>query len=213
MEILSAEKTMNKAVFLDRDGTVNEEVGYLRDLAKLVLLPGAAQAIRRMNEAGFKVVLVTNQSGVARGYFPENLVHETHARLDAMLKKEGARIDAIYYCPHHPTAGNSRFTVDCDCRKPRTGLIDRAVRDLAINIARSYMVGDKWSDVELGQRAGAVSILVQSGFRHDDPGNRRPDHVRDPDFIAASLNDAADWILGREAKAPDPGASRNRTAL
>ena len=190
---------MNKAVFLDRDGTVNEEVGYLRDINNLVLIPGVAGAIRRLNDAGFKIVLVTNQSGVARGYFPEALVHEAHTRLDEMLKQEGARIDAVYYCPHHPTAGNSPYTVDCDCRKPRTGLLDRAARDLAIDISRSYMVGDKWSDVELGQRAGAVSVLVQSGFRHDDPGNKRPAHVKDPDFVAGTLSDAADWILGREA--------------
>ncbi len=189
---------MNKAVFLDRDGTVNEEVGYLRDLEKLVLIPGAARAIRRMNEAGFTVVLVTNQSGVARGYFPESLVHEAHDRLIAMLEREGARIDAVYYCPHHPTAGNSHYTIECDCRKPRTGLLDRAVKDLGIDIGHSYMVGDKWSDVELGQRAGAAAVLVQTGFGHDDPGNTRPEHVKDPDCIASTLAEAADWIISRE---------------
>ncbi len=189
---------MNKAVFLDRDGTVNEEVGYLRDLEKLALIPGAASAIRRLNEAGFTVVLVTNQSGVARGYFPETLVHEAHVRLESMLKQDGARIDAVYYCPHHPTAGNSHYTRDCDCRKPRTGLLDRAVKDLGIDIAHSYMVGDKWSDVELGQRAGTSAVLVQSGFSHDDPGNKRPAHVKDPDFVARTLSEAADWIIERE---------------
>ncbi len=190
--------TMNKAVFLDRDGTVNEEVGYLTDLEKLRLIPGAGAAVRTMNEAGFKVILVTNQSGVARGYFTEQLVHEAHARLGALLKAEGARIDAVYYCPHHPRAGNSHYTVDCDCRKPKTGLIDRAVKDLSIDILHSYMVGDKWSDVELAQRAGVHAVLVESGFAHDDPGNRRPEHVRDPDFIARDIAEAADWIIGRE---------------
>jgi len=191
---------MNKAVFLDRDGTVNEEVGYLTDLEKLRLIPGAGAAIKRLNETGFTVVLVTNQSGVARGYFPETLVHEAHARLNEMLDREGARIDAVYYCPHHPTAGNSRYTMDCDCRKPRTGLIDRAVKDLAIDIDHSYMVGDKWSDVELGQRAGVHAILVMSGFAPDDPGNKRSEKVRDPDYIAHSLSEAADWIMNRELK-------------
>ena len=191
---------MNKAVFLDRDGTVNEEVGYLGDLSKLRLIPGAGAAIRRLNEAGFKVVLVTNQSGVARGYFSESLVHEAHARLREMLKSEGARIDAIYYCPHHPKVGNSHLTTDCDCRKPKTGLIDRAVKELAIDIKHSSMVGDKWSDVELAQRAGVHAILVTSGFAPDDPGNKRPERVHDPDFTAPDLIAAAEWIIGREAE-------------
>lgn len=191
---------MSKAVFLDRDGTVNEEVGYLTDLGKLRLIPGSGPAIRRLNQAGFKVVLVTNQSGVARGYFPESLVHEAHLQLDQMLKSDGARIDAVYYCPHHPTAGNSHYTVDCDCRKPRTGLIERAVKDLAIDINRSYMVGDKWSDIELAQRAGVHSVLVMSGFGPNDPGNKRPDRLKDPDFFAHSLSEAAGWIINHEAK-------------
>jgi D-glycero-D-manno-heptose 1,7-bisphosphate phosphatase len=190
---------MNKAVFLDRDGTVNEEVGYLTDLSKLRLIPGAGAAIRLLNEAGFKIVLVTNQSGVARGHFPESLVHEAHARLREILKSEGARIDAVYYCPHHPKAGNSHYTIDCDCRKPKTGLIDRAVKEFAIDVKHSYMVGDKWSDVELAQRAGVHAILVASGFAPDDPGNKRPESVHDPDFTALDLIAAAEWIIGREA--------------
>lgn len=191
---------MHKAVFLDRDGTVNAEVGYLRDLADLRLIPGAGTAIKRFQEAGLKVILVTNQSGVARGYFPESLVHEAHELLDQMLLSEGAKIDAVYYCPHHPTAGNSMYTMECDCRKPGTGLIDRAARDLGIDVKRSYVVGDKWSDVELGQRVGAHSILVQSGFAPDDPGNIRPPHISDPDFIAHTILDAADWIIQRTLK-------------
>ncbi len=186
---------MNKAVFLDRDGTVNEEVGYLRDLKHLRLIPGAGAAIRKLNDAGILVVLVTNQSGVARGYFPESLVHEAHALLRQMLGGDGARIDGIYFCPHHPTAGSTAYTKECDCRKPGTGLIDRAARDLTIDVKQSYVVGDKWSDVELGQRAGARTILVMSGFAGDDPGNRRPLHIADPDFIAHTITDAVAWIL------------------
>ncbi len=186
------------AVFLDRDGTVNEEVGYLRDLAKLKLIPGAAAAIRRLNEAGHPVILVTNQSGVARGYFPESLVHDAHALLAEMLGKEGARLDGIYYCPHHPTAGNSHYTTECDCRKPATGLLVRAAKDMHIDLARSFMVGDKWSDVELGHRAGCRSILVSTGFAADDPGNKRPARVKDPDLIAHDLAEAVDWILRQD---------------
>ncbi len=155
---------MNRAVFLDRDGTINEEVGYLRNLADLRLIPGAGAAIKRLNDSGMKVVLVTNQSGIARGYFSESLLQEIHDRLEQMLRDEGARLDAIYYCPHHPSAGNSHYTRDCDCRKPGTGLIDRAARDLNIDVKHSYVVGDKWSDVELGQRAGAHSVLVRTGY-------------------------------------------------
>ena len=190
---------MNRAVFLDRDGTVNEEVGYLRSLDLLKLIPGAAAAIGRLNRAGYKVVLVTNQSGVARGYFPESLVDAAHDLLTRMLKQEEAFFDAVYYCPHHPTAGNSKHTVVCDCRKPSTGLIDRAAKDLDVDLARSFMVGDKWSDVELGHRAGTRSILVRSGFAPDDPGNKRPLHVDDPDFTAHDLAEAVDWIIGQEA--------------
>jgi D-glycero-D-manno-heptose 1,7-bisphosphate phosphatase len=186
------------AVFLDRDGTVNEEVGYLSELSQLRLIPGAAEAIRRLNEAGLPVVLVTNQSGVARGYFPEAFVEETHRLLKKLLAGEGARLDAIYYCPHHPTAGDSRYTAACNCRKPATGLLDSAARDLKIDLHRSYMVGDKWSDVELGQRAGALSILVATGFAADAPVNRRPAHVREPDLVAPDLAAAVDWILSRE---------------
>ncbi len=191
---------MLRAVFLDRDGTVNVEVGYLRDVADLRLIDGAGAAIRLLNEAGLKVVLVTNQSGVARGYFTESMVHDAHERLDRMLREEGARIDAVYYCPHHPTAGTSSYTVACDCRKPGTGLIDRAARDLDIDVKKSFVVGDKWSDVELGQRAGAHSILVQSGFAPDDPGNIRPGHISDPDFVARTILEAAEWIIQRITK-------------
>jgi D-glycero-D-manno-heptose 1,7-bisphosphate phosphatase len=187
---------MNKAVFLDRDGTVTEEVGYLTDLEMLRLIPGAGPAIKTLNKAGFKVVLVTNQSGVARGYFPESLVQKAHDRLAEMLGREGAALDGIYYCPHHPTAGDSEYTMTCDCRKPGTGLLDKAAEDLAIDLSRSYVVGDKWSDIELAHRAGARAVLVKTGFAPGDPGNVRPEHVRDPDFTAHDLVEAAEWIVG-----------------
>jgi D-glycero-D-manno-heptose 1,7-bisphosphate phosphatase len=188
---------MKRAVFLDRDGTINEEVGYLRNLSDLRLIPGSAAAIRRLNDAGLKVVLVTNQSGIARGYFSEAQLQVIHERLSQMLLDEGARLDAVYYCPHHPTAGNSLYTRECDCRKPGTGLIDKAARDLNIDIKQSYVVGDKWSDVELGQKAGAFSVLVRTGYGAGDEGNVRPPHVMDPDFTAHTINDAADWIINQ----------------
>ena len=186
---------MNRAVFFDRDGTINVEVGYLRELKQLVLIPGAGAAIRRLNEAGFKVVLVTNQSGIARGYFTEDFVQETHTLLKRMLQTEGARLDGIYYCPHHPQSGNTRYTRECECRKPGTGMVEQAARELDIDVKRSFVVGDKWIDVELGQRAGAAAILVKSGFSPDDPGNVRPGRIREPDCIAHTIAEAADWIL------------------
>jgi D-glycero-D-manno-heptose 1,7-bisphosphate phosphatase len=182
---------MNKAVFVDRDGTVNEEVGYLHNIADLRLIPGAGDAIKRLNESGIKVVLVTNQSGIARGYFTESQLHKIHTRLEQMLHDKGARLDAIYYCPHHPSAGKSHYTKECDCRKPGTGLIDKAAHDLDIDVNQSFVVGDKWSDVELGRRAGAHSILVKTGYGK----GVRPPHVVEPDFIAHTLSEAADWII------------------
>ena len=193
---------MNRAVFLDRDGTVTEEVGYLKDISLLRLIPNAGTAIRTLNESGFKVILVTNQSGVARGFFPEALVHEAHEQLKNMLQLEGAHLDGIYHCPHHPTAGTSRYTMMCDCRKPSIGLIERAARDLSLDVKRSYVVGDKWSDVELGHRAGAFSVLVMSGYAADDPGNIRPPEVRDPAFTARDIFEAAAWII-RHAQADE----------
>ncbi len=198
MGSLSPEQHMNKAVFLDRDGTVNEEVGYLSDLKQLRLIPGAGAAIGKLNQAGWKVVLVTNQSGVARGYFTESFVHEVHALLEQMLRREGAKLDGIYYCPHHPTAGKTPYTAECDCRKPGTGMIDRAVQDLAIDVEKSYVVGDKWSDMELGQRAGARTILVRSGFAQDAEGNARPGHLAEPDYTAHTITEAVEWILRGE---------------
>jgi D-glycero-D-manno-heptose 1,7-bisphosphate phosphatase len=191
---------MNSAVFFDRDGTIIEEVGYLSDLKQLRLIPGAAAAIRRLNEAKLKVVLVTNQSGVARGYFTEAFVRETHDLLGELLGLEGARLDGVYYCPHHPKAGSSPYTAACGCRKPETGMLEQAARELGIDIRASFVVGDKWSDVELGQRAGAHAVLVRTGYAHDDPGNVRPAHLRDPDFIAETITEAADWIIQRASK-------------
>jgi D-glycero-D-manno-heptose 1,7-bisphosphate phosphatase len=191
---------MNRAVFLDRDGTIIDEVGYLSDLKQVRLIFGAAAAIKRLNEAGLKVVLVTNQSGIARGYFTEAFVRETHDLLGKMLGLEGARLDGIYYCPHHPKAGQSPYTAACDCRKPGTGMLEQAARELSIDIRASFVVGDKWSDVELGQRAGAHSVLVKTGYSPDDPGNARPERLSNPDFIAETLTEAADWIVRQAAK-------------
>jgi D-glycero-D-manno-heptose 1,7-bisphosphate phosphatase len=152
------------AVFLDRDGTVIEEVNHLAHPDQVHLLPGAARAIRRLNERHVPVVVVTNQAGVARGYFPESRVAEVHARLDEILAREGARIDGYYVCPHHPTEGVGRFRTGCACRKPNPGLLLRAARELNLFLAGSCVIGDKTTDLEAGYRAGCRPILVRTGY-------------------------------------------------
>ena len=164
-----------QAVFLDRDGTINEEVGYLDRMEKLQLIPGAAEAIRLINKSGMKAVVVTNQSGVARGIFTESFVAETHARLGEMLRAEGASLDGIYYCPHHPTEGRGDYLRVCECRKPAPGLLLRAAAELHLDPARSYMVGDTLKDIEAGGRAGAQGILVRTGYGEEAAAELGPD--------------------------------------
>lgn len=177
------------AVFLDRDGTINEEVGYIRDLEKLNLIPGAAEAIRGLNALGVPVFLATNQSGVARGYYPESWLGELHGRLTSLLEAEGAHLDALYYCPHLAEGSVPEFSIDCDCRKPMPGMLQQAAREHDIDLARSFMVGDKATDVEVGQQAGSKTILLTSGY-----GQRVLDgtyqHKVEPDYICDTLLEA-----------------------
>jgi D-glycero-D-manno-heptose 1,7-bisphosphate phosphatase len=152
------------AFFLDRDGVIVEEVEYLAQPGQLRLLPGAAAAIARLNQLGVPVVVVTNQAGVAHGYFPEERVAEVHRQLDAMLAAECARVDRYYYCPHHPTAEVAAYRVACRCRKPAAGMLERAAAELQLDLRQSYMVGDKWSDIQAGLRAACRPILVCTGY-------------------------------------------------
>jgi D-glycero-D-manno-heptose 1,7-bisphosphate phosphatase len=154
------------AVFLDRDGVVIEEVEYLAEVGQVRLIPGAAAGIAALNARGIPVVVATNQAGVARGLFPEGRVGQVHAQLARLLAAEGARVDAWYYCPHHPTAGEGAYRVSCACRKPLPGMLLQAAREWGIDLARSFMVGDKRSDLEAGARAGCRSVLVETGYGH-----------------------------------------------
>lgn len=176
------------AVFLDRDGTITEEVGYLNHLNRFRLLPGVGGAIRRLNEASVPVIVVTNQSGVGRGYFPEALVRDVHERMSAELLNAGARLDGVYYCPHVPAD-------DCHCRKPRTGMLEQAARELRLDLKSSFVVGDRHSDVELAHHAGARSILVRTGYGEGELAWHAKDWPRQPEFVAADLFDAVNWIL------------------
>ncbi len=210
---MTTEDKRHAAVFLDRDGTINEEVGYLDCLEKLHLIPGAAEAIRLINESGMKAVVVTNQSGVARGIFDEAFVDTVHRRLQEMLAVEGASLDGVYFCPHHPTEGRGSYLRSCDCRKPTPGLLLRAAEELSLDPERSTMVGDTLKDIEAATRIGARGILVRTGYgteaadalglaaepRRMSPGAENParggDLVIRPVHIAGDLLAAVRWLL------------------
>lgn len=187
-----------KAVFLDRDGTVNEEMGYLNHIERFTLLPRVAQAIRLLNQHEFKTVVITNQSGVARGYFPESLIHLVHKKMEKLLSMEGAHLDGIYYCPHHPDVGNPPYRQRCRCRKPETGLVEDAVRELDLDCSQSYMIGDRGVDIEFGHLIGAKGILVLTGYGKGEWEYFRDQWKVKPDHVASDLYEAVQWILLRE---------------
>lgn len=189
---------MKRAVFLDRDGTVSEEVGYVNHVGRFRLLPRAAQGIRRINESDYLAVLVTNQAGVARGYFKESLVIAVHERLEELLAENGAHLDGIYYCPHHPTAGEPPYRQDCDCRKPKPGMVLAAQRDLNIDVAQSFMVGDKHSDITFAQSVGMQGVLVKTGYGLGEIEQWSAEWTEQPDQICEDLLDAVEWILSRD---------------
>jgi len=176
------------AVFLDRDGTINEQMGYINHLSRFRLLPQAIPAIRRLNEAGLKVVVVTNQSGAARGYFPTSLVEEIHALLQKILAAGGAHLDGIYACLHGPADG-------CACRKPRPALLEQAARDLDLDLSRSYLVGDRYIDIQTAANAGAKGILVLTGYGRGEYQYLRAAARVQPVHVAPDLGEAVAWIL------------------
>jgi D-glycero-D-manno-heptose 1,7-bisphosphate phosphatase len=188
---------LTPAAFLDRDGTVIEERGYLGRLELIELFDGSAEAIRILKDAGYAVVIVTNQAGIARGLFDEAFVESAHARLDAMLRAQGAVVDGYYYCPHHPDGSVNRYRVRCDCRKPAPGMVRQAAADLDLDVSRSFVVGDKWLDIGLARNAGARGVLVRTGYAGgDDP---QPPPGCEPDVIVDTLLDAARWIRAATA--------------
>jgi D-glycero-D-manno-heptose 1,7-bisphosphate phosphatase len=185
------------AVFVDRDGTLIEEVGYLDRPERVSLFPWSIDAIRAFNRAGFRVVLTSNQSGVARGFFTTAVVEAVHAHIASLLAAGGALIDAYYYCPHHPDGKVAEFARACDCRKPGRGLVDRAVREFDIDPHRSFSVGDRWLDVALATAVGARSVLVRTGYGASEEARPQPGLA--PDAVVDNLVEAASWILGSHA--------------
>ncbi len=172
---------------MDRDGTVSEEVGYMYHAGLYKPFPWTGPAVRRINESGMKAILITNQSGVERGYFPETMVHEVHGLLHSELARHDAALDAVYFCPHQPETG-------CECRKPRPGMLLRAQKDLDIDLQGSFMVGDRYLDIETGRGAGARAVLVLTGNGRAELDKYREAAIQ-PDFVAEDLLGAVDAIL------------------
>ena len=185
---------LRPAVFLDRDGTVNVEAGYIRELENLHLIPGAAEAIKGLNELGVLVVLVTNQSGPARGYYPESWISKLHERLGTLLAAEGAFMDALYYCPHLPEGSVPEFTMNCYCRKPEPGMLLQAAQEHKIDLTHSFMIGDKATDVEVGQNAGTHTILLTSGYGQQVLDGTYQHQVK-PDYVFDTLLEAFEQVM------------------
>jgi D-glycero-D-manno-heptose 1,7-bisphosphate phosphatase len=182
------DKTKKRAVFLDRDGTISEEMGYANHLSRFSVFPYAAAAIRRLNEAGLPVIVVTNQSGAARGFFPESLIQEIHAKMEAELAAGGARVDGIYYCPHIRDD-------NCNCRKPLPGMLERAAAEHSFEVKGSTLVSDRYDDIAMAQTAGCTGILVLSGYGRGEYAWNRRKWPRDPDAVVEDLKQAVDLIF------------------
>jgi D-glycero-D-manno-heptose 1,7-bisphosphate phosphatase len=185
---------MKKAVFIDRDGTISEEVGYINHASRFSLFPYSGAAIKLLNDRGWLAVVVTNQAGVARGYFTEDLVTEVHNKMRHELEKEDARLDAILYCAHHPTVGELPYRLDCDCRKPKPGLINRAASEFDIDLGASWMIGDRYSDIELARNAGVGSVFVLSGYGRGEWDHQRHTWKHQPDLVCENLLEAVETI-------------------
>jgi D-glycero-D-manno-heptose 1,7-bisphosphate phosphatase len=190
------------AVFIDRDGTISEEVGYVNHPSRFRVFPYSAEAIRKLNDKGWLAIVVTNQAGVARGYFEETIITEVHNRLNEELARQNARLDAIYYCAHHPSVGEPPYRVECDCRKPKAGLIKQASKEFDIDLQTSWMVGDRYSDIELAHNAGIRSAFVFSGYGRGEWEYQRSSWRLKPDLVSENLLEAVNSIVGgQEAKA------------
>ena len=183
----------NRAVFLDRDGTINVEVQYLKRVEDFQFIPGVPWALRRLKEAGFLLVVVTNQSGIGRGYYDEAALASIHSHMHADLATFGASIDACYFCPHHPEHATGDYRIECGCRKPLPGMLQQAARDLDIDLASSFMIGDKLADVEAGINAGCTSLLVLTGY-----GSAQAAGLPEGVCTYPDLPSAAEAILTRE---------------
>lgn len=187
-----------RAIILDRDGTLCDEVGYVNHVERVRVPARSVEAIRLANRAGFQTVVVTNQAGVARGYFDEPLILDVHDRVREILAEGGARLDGMYFCPHHPDVGEAPYRRSCDCRKPRAGMLERARDEMGIDLRTSYMVGDSIKDVEAGHAVGATTVLLRTGYGRGEIEHRSHAWTVRPDHVADDLLEAVRWILDRE---------------
>jgi D-glycero-D-manno-heptose 1,7-bisphosphate phosphatase len=187
------------AVFIDRDGTISEEVGYVNHPSRFRLYPYSEEAIRILNENGWLSIVVTNQAGVARGYFSEDVILKIHEQLQRDLQSASAQLDGIYYCAHHPSVGEPPYKMDCDCRKPKAGLINRASKDYQIDLAASWMVGDRYSDIALARNAGLRSAFVLSGYGRGEWEYQRHSWKHQPDLVCENLLEAVKSIVSPSA--------------
>ncbi len=190
---------MKRAVFIDRDGTISAEVGYINHPSRFSLFTYAASAVQHLNENGWLAILVTNQAGVARGYFSEDMIQTVHAKMTADLESNGAKLDGIYYCAHHPSVGEPPYRFDCDCRKPKPGLISRAAKDFDIDVSESWMVGDRYSDIELARNAGLKSVFVLSGYGRGEWEHQRAGWTEKSDLVAENLLEAVHLIVAQDS--------------
>jgi len=196
---MAEKQFLRPAAFLDRDGTIGEELGYVNHIDRFQIFPYAAEAIRQLNQADIPVIVVTNQSGIARNIFPESLVHEVHKKMVAELAAGGAWIDAIYFCPHKTEDA-------CECRKPNPGLLLKAGSEHALDLPASWVVGDRYADLEMGHAAGARGILVMTGYGRGEHELHSSTWPRQPDALAENLRDAVRHILKNIGGAPNRNA-------
>ena len=185
---------------MDRDGTISEEVGYVNHPSRFRLFPYSADAVKLLNDNGWLAILVTNQAGVARGYFSEDVIIKVHDQLRKDLETTSAKLDAIYYCAHHPSVGEPPYRLDCDCRKPKPGLIEQAGRDFEIDMAASWIAGDRYSDIELARNAGLRSAFVLSGYGRGEWEYQSQSWKHRPDLVCENLLEAVKSIVNHRSK-------------
>ena len=187
----------NRAIFLDRDGTLNEEVGYVNHLTRFRLFSWTAEAIRLIHQAGYRAIVLTNQVGIARRYVSEALVQQIHQRLEDELHEQGTHLDAIYYCPHHPLAPDPAYRIDCECRKPKPGMIERSQRAFNLDLRQSFVIGDKFVDIQLAHNVGAKGVLVLTGYGRGEHEHLRHTWPQHPDYVAENALAAVQWITNQ----------------
>lgn len=188
---------MNKAVFLDRDGTINKEIEYLHKKEDFVFITGSPEAIKELKEHGYLVGIITNQAGVGRGYYKKEDVEKLHQHINDLLKKSGTKIDFFYCCFHHPQHGKGEYGEECECRKPNPGMLLKAAAEYKIDLKHSWVVGDKLIDIEAGNRAGCRTVLVKTGYGNEEI--TKIEAKNKPLFIAKDLLGAVQLLLAQQS--------------